>query len=69
MDKKLNRIKVILADRGLTNRWLAETIHRDPATISKLVTNAIQPLSEEIIKEFHHILKTRTTDAQKCRKG
>lgn len=43
MDKKLNRIKVILADRGLTNKWLAETIHRDPATISKWVTNASQP--------------------------
>lgn len=35
---KINRIKVILADRGLTNKWLAETIHRDPATISKWVT-------------------------------
>ena len=35
---KLNRIKVILADRGLTNKWLAETIHRDSATISKWVT-------------------------------
>ena len=50
MDKKLNRIKVILADRGLTNKWLAETIHRDPATISKWVTNATQPPLETLIE-------------------
>ena len=49
MDKKLNRIKVILADQGLTNKWLAETIHRDPATISKWVTNATQPPLETLI--------------------
>ena len=50
MDKKLNRIKVILADQGLTNKWLAETIHRDPATISKWVTNATQPPLETLIE-------------------
>ena len=49
MDKKLNRIKVVLAYRGLTNKWLAETIHRDPATISKWVTNTTQPSLEALI--------------------
>lgn len=50
LGKKLNRIKVVLADRGLTNKWLAETIHRDPATISKWVTNATQPPLETLIE-------------------
>ncbi len=50
MNKKLNRLKVVLADRGLTNKWLAETIHCDPATISKWVTNATQPPLETLIE-------------------
>ena len=50
MDTKLNRIKVILADRGFTNKWLAETMHRDPATSSKGVTNASQAPLETLIE-------------------
>lgn len=40
---KLNRIKVVLAEQGRTNKWLAEKIGRDPATISKWCTNSSQP--------------------------
>ena len=39
MEKQpLNRIKVMLAERMLTNKELAEMLGKDPATISKWVT-------------------------------
>ena len=35
-DKKdLNRIKVMLAEKKRTNKWLAEQLEKDPATVSK----------------------------------
>ncbi len=43
MDKRLNRIKVVLAEQGRTNKWLAEQLGRDPATVSKWCTNSAQP--------------------------
>lgn len=47
--KKLNRIKVMLAERNLTNKWLAGQIGKDPATVSKWVTNAAQPSLETMM--------------------
>ena len=38
-NKNLNRIKVILAEKNLQNKWLAEKIGRDQATVSKWATN------------------------------
>lgn len=49
-NKNLNRIKVILAEKNLQNKWLAEQIGRDQATISKWVTNSAQPPLEALIK-------------------
>ena len=46
---KLNRIKVVLAERDLNNKWLAERIGKDPATVSKWVTNTTQPSLEALI--------------------
>ena len=42
MDRKLNRIKAALADKDKTNKWLAEQLDKDPATVSKWCTNASQ---------------------------
>ncbi len=39
----INRIKVVLAEKRRTNRWLAKEIGKDPATISKWCTNSSQP--------------------------
>ena len=35
MYNKLNRIKVILAEQGRANKWLAEQLGRDHAKVSK----------------------------------
>ena len=49
MDRKLNRIKAALADKDKTNKWLAEQLGKDPATISKWCTNASQPSLETLL--------------------
>ena len=33
--KDLNKIRVVLADKKLTNKWLAEQLGKYPATVSK----------------------------------
>ena len=49
-NKNLNRIKVILAEKNLQNKWLAEKVGRDQATVSKWVTNSTQPSLDMLIK-------------------
>lgn len=46
MDRKLNSIKGVLADKGKTNKGLAEQLGKDPASISKRCTNSSQPSLE-----------------------
>ena len=43
MAKDLNRLKVVLAEKKITNRQLAEKLGKDEATISKWCTNNLQP--------------------------
>lgn len=50
MERKLNRIKTALVDQGKTNKWLAEQLGKDPATISKWCTNVSQPPLETLIQ-------------------
>ena len=42
-NKNLNRIKVALAEKQKTNKWLAEQLDVNPATVSKWCTNSSQP--------------------------
>ena len=50
MGKDINRIKVVLADKKRTNKWLAEQLRKDPATVSKWCTNSCQPTLETLMK-------------------
>ena len=50
MEKDINRIKVVLADKKRTNKWLAEQLGKDPATVSKWCTNSSQPTLETLMK-------------------
>ena len=47
--KDLNRLKVVLAEKKRTNKWLAEQLGKDPATVSKWVTNTAQPNLENLM--------------------
>ena len=41
--KDLNRIKVVLAEKKRTNKWLAEQLGKNTTTVSKWCTNTSQP--------------------------
>lgn len=47
--KDLNRLKVVLAEKKRTNKWLAEQLGKDPANVSKWVTNSAQPNLENLM--------------------
>lgn len=50
MGKDLNRLKVVLAKKKKTNKWLAKQLGKDPATISKWYTNSTQPNLENSVE-------------------
>ena len=41
--ERINRIKVVLAEKQRTNKWLAETLGKDTSAVSKWCTNSSQP--------------------------
>uniref|UniRef100_UPI004028B2CF helix-turn-helix transcriptional regulator n=1 Tax=Alloprevotella sp. TaxID=1872471 RepID=UPI004028B2CF len=49
-NKKLNRLKVVLAEKDCTSKWLAEQLGKDKTTISKWCTNTNQPDIENLIR-------------------
>ena len=61
MGKQINRLKVILAEKNKTNKWLAKELHKDPGTISKWCTNTLQPNLETIV-EIAKLLDVDTKD-------
>ena len=48
--KDINRIKVMLVATKRSNKWLAEQLGKDPATVSKWCTNTSQPTIETLLK-------------------
>ena len=56
MEKDINRIKVVLVERKRTNKWLAQQLGKDPATVSKWCTNTSQP-SIETLAEVAKLLE------------
>ncbi|WP_281530802.1 helix-turn-helix transcriptional regulator [Leyella stercorea] len=49
-NKRINRLKIVLAEKDKSNNWLAEQLGRDKATVSKWCTNTSQPDIETFIK-------------------
>ena len=50
MEKDINRLKVVLAEKKRTNKWLAAQLGCAPTTVSKWVTNACQPPMETYLR-------------------
>ena len=50
MTKDINRIKVVLVEKKRTNKWLAEQLGKDPATVSKWCTYTSQPGLEPLLQ-------------------
>ena len=55
MSKDINRLKVVLAEKKRTNKWLAEQLGKDPGTISKWCTNTLQPNVETLVEIAKHL--------------
>ena len=50
MNKKaINRLKVVLAEKGKTNKWLAEKLDKNETTISRWCTNEVQPSLDSLV--------------------
>lgn len=47
---RINRLKIILAEKSKTNKWLAEQLGKSDVTISRWVTNEIQPSVETFLE-------------------
>lgn len=58
---KVNRLKVVLVEKEKTSKWLAETLGKDPATVSKWCTNTTQP-SIETFLEIARLLEVDIKD-------
>lgn len=53
--KSINRLKVVLAEEGRTNKWLSEKLGKNTATVSRWCTNEMQP-SLETLTEIAEVL-------------
>ena len=49
-NQDLNRLKVVLAEKKRTNKWLAEQLGKDQGTVSKWCTNTCQPDLKTFVK-------------------
>lgn len=45
-----NRLRVVLAEKEITNRWLAEQMGVTDMTVSRWKTNKIQPSMAQFVK-------------------
>ena len=41
--KAINRLKVVLVEKNVSSKWLAEQLGKNEATISRWCTNEVQP--------------------------
>lgn len=68
MDKDINRIKVVLAERKRTNKWLAEQLGCAPTTISKWCTNDCKPTMETYLR-IAELLDVELTELIRTKKS
>lgn len=57
----INRIKVVLVEKNLSSKWLAEKLDKNEATISRWCTNNVQPPLTTLVK-IADVLKVEVRD-------
>ena len=68
MDKDINRLKVVLAEKKKTNKWLAGQLGCVAKTVSKWVTNTSQPPMETYLK-IVELLDVEQTELVRTKKS
>jgi putative transcriptional regulator len=48
--QKYNRIREVLDEKGISNKWLSEQLDVNPASVSKWCTNSSQPRVEMLFR-------------------
>ena len=48
--QEFNRIREVLDEKGISNKWLAEQLDVNPASVSKWCTNSSQPRVEMLFR-------------------
>ncbi|MDN5201986.1 helix-turn-helix transcriptional regulator [Fulvivirgaceae bacterium BMA10] len=66
--KAINRLKVVLVEQGRTNKWLAEKLDKNTATVSRWCTNEMQPSLETLV-EIANVLNVDVKDLLVSTKG
>ena len=61
MGRNINRIKVVLVDKGKTSKWLAAPLDVAQSTVSKWCTNDAQP-SLETLMQIARLLEVKPDD-------
>ncbi|MFR0764217.1 MAG: helix-turn-helix transcriptional regulator [Alistipes communis] len=56
-----NRLRVVLAEKQIKNRWLAEQLGKSEMTISRWSTNKTQPSLDQLI-EIAKLLDVKLDD-------
>jgi len=59
--KAINRIKVVLVEKNLSSKWLAEQLGKNEATISRWCTNDVQPTLNTLVS-IAELLNVQITD-------
>ena len=54
-EKRYNQIKVVLAEKEKTGTWLSEQMGRNIGTVSRWMTNKIQPSVEQLYDIAKHL--------------
>lgn len=47
---KINRLKVVLAEKSKTSKWLAMKLGKSESTVSRWCTNEVQPLMDTFVE-------------------
>lgn len=63
----LNRLKVVLADKKRTNKWLEKQLSKDSGIISKWCTNTCQPNIGSLM-DFAELLEEEVTELLRLNK-
>ena len=67
----INRIKVVLVEKKKTSKWLADSLGKNPATVSKWCTNTSQPdlstltrIAQLLDVDIKDLLNSRMTEGE-----
>ena len=53
--QRYNRIKIVLAERERTGTWLSEQMGHSISTVSRWMTNKVQPSVEQLYEIARHL--------------